>query len=950
MMNNEEGRGIAEKIDGGIWAEWSISYWYEKAMCSICHKPIGLLSYLLGETKDPCLHKIGAKDGETGQVCYWYPDKIVGVSEISSVWRGAYRKTKNLPYNGKDELAMYGDEEADGIMMTNRILKSHNGGIYDGGNEKGNEGDGGEGSGVSGGEATGGDDATSNGGDEGGNGEARSEAGERENEGRNVIAEILREENGADDETEAIRDAMEQYGISQEKVNEIKDGLEKERCFKYDTFVCECGKTAELKPTIDECVCDKCGHKQKKEAGKPCVTTKCEKCGEKKMSPVISYGESMCECGAIMEARKYSHKEGVCEACGYKTTRDTVEENCVECGAPVKARSVFLSKAGVLVGVIKPVKGEKESGEYYDIEQFKGFENGRYWVAPKYDGVFFEMHFLASGAVKLFTAAGNEHTEKFPRIIEEAKGIGLKTGIIVGEMVKYRGRKRGFHPDVVGYLQSKKEGWDDDKMRFKPFHIVHLNGESLEKKPYSETREILDKNVPWGERIHPTKGEWVEHERGGEKIVRAIKDRKTREGAMVKSAEMTYTSDGRDQIWKWKQQYELDVVVEGVQEKEGADAWMYTCAVGISGNRITIGETYSTAIKASKGDILRVSVDYVVHDKESGSYSWYAPKVVEKRGDKKRPDPLKSVERIAMVTADRQKQQNELVLLGDVVPALKRVTLEVGNLWLTGGLVENGYSSHDVDIVTRVELSDEDRGQILTALSMIPEGKIDFIIDENGPAGPSLELKSDMAEEELAKWKYGNKFVIQEHGWGKHKHYDLRFGAPKTPRMWGWTCFTKPTTKAGGDKVRCQEKKYHDPYWMDVDKKTIKPGERGHPGKDTYKGNAHMVKIDEGKYEYIQRDDDFLEVVLHGKEYKGRYIWRKIKVKNTKNSSSLKIAGDETGLKSEAFWIMWKPKDQKVKGVVNKLEFRWDGSILMFWETNEPDNVGGQPDGAGEQE
>jgi hypothetical protein len=280
---------------------------------------------------------------------------------------------------------------------------------------------------------------------------------------------------------------------------------------------------------------------------------------------------------------------------------------------------------------------------------------------------------------------------------------------------------------------------------------------------------------------------------------------------------------------------------------------------------------------------------------------------------------------------------SNVITLGQVVPKIKRLSFDCP-IWLTGGLVEHGVAVNDIDLVSHQELPPELQDQIRGVLGPSLADRLDFIVDPTGPAGPSLELRSDMSAEALAAWKYAGRFVLQEHGWGRKKHWDLRFGAPKTKRMWGWTCFSEPPQAAGARKVRCQEKKYHDPKWMTVDKKDIQPGQPGHPGRDTYKGPAYMLIVDKGKYDYIRRKPGFLEVVLHGDKWNGRYLFREIEVKPSKKAMAFyRVTGDEVAPKSDKIWIMWKPKDQTLSGPVKKMAYMLSEGNLLFWESDDDD-------------
>lgn len=662
------------------------------------------------------------------------------------------------------------------------------------------------------------------------------------------------------------------------------------------------------------CVCPKCDYSEKHEKGTPCTEKDCPECGTKLEGRDEAPAKNVlyCECGHVGMAG------AECPDCGNDLS---VEEMAVKPFKPVGPR--------------KPRKSGAKNNEYFKLEEFENLPSGKYDVEPKYDGVWMELH-RDGDEVKLYTDEGNEYAERFPGIVEEAKKIDADNFVVAGEMVKYRNRKRLDHTDVTAYIHRKDpEGdkWNDHSFRFKPFTIVYLNGDDLSSKSIAERREILGDKIPSGKQVHPTSFKTVDHEKGSRKLIDAIKDRMTREGAMIKNHEATYSRRDTKLLYKWKKQDEVDAKVLSRKSKEGG-GYVYSCAVGRGDNEQKIGETFATSIDASKGNILTVSVDRVTYDKKKDAYTWYAPKVTALRGDKKHPDPLSTLKRIAFRKGGDDPKDTNVVTLGEVIPRLKEMNRE-WSLSLVGGIVEKGYTVNDIDIVTKEELSDEQKKEVQDALGEYGD-RVDFVVDENGPSGPSIEVVADMSEENLAEWKHSKDFVIQEHGWGKKTHWDLRFGAPKTPRMWGWTLFTEPPKEAGNRKVRCQEKKYHDPKWMDVNKKDIKPGEEGNPTKNL---KAYMVIRDEGKYNFIRRKPGFLEVMLHGKKWNGRYLFREIKVENkSKNlDEQNNVKGDEVEPKNEKIWIMWKPKDQEPSRPVKKMAYKMQDSCLTYWQTDEID-------------
>jgi hypothetical protein len=111
------------------------------------------------------------------------------------------------------------------------------------------------------------------------------------------------------------------------------------------------------------------------------------------------------------------------------------------------------------------------------------------------------------------------------------------------------------------------------------------------------------------------------------------------DGALIRKADSGYFEG--DGWYEWKRNFDLDVLVRDVQKNKGG-TYNYTCSVGTEDEHLAIGTTYSTTIVARAGDIIRVRVDQIIRS-ENG-WTWKAPRVLEKRHDKKDADPISAGE------------------------------------------------------------------------------------------------------------------------------------------------------------------------------------------------------------------------------------------------------------------------------------------------------------------
>jgi DNA ligase-1 len=299
----------------------------------------------------------------------------------------------------------------------------------------------------------------------------------------------------------------------------------------------------------------------------------------------------------------------------------------------------------------KPQKSNSSSNEIFHLNDLAGLE-GEFLIEPKYDGVRAQIH-RKEKEVRIFTNEGNRIEDKFPHLVKDILAYDQESFILDGEIVKYKGNSRLSHREVAGYVHDKSDTSDDSHFKFKLFDILYLNGEDLTSLPLEQRKKSLEENFPDANFVHKVKYEKSK----GEDLPSKIKSLATSEGAMIKRSGSKYF-DGKN-WYKWKRYFELDALVQGVEKNKGG-SYNYACAVGSRSNPVPIGTTYSTNAEAQVGDIIRVRVDYIT--KSNDKFTWYAPKVLDRRSDKKEPDPISVLERMIdqKASADRRPPQKIL--------------------------------------------------------------------------------------------------------------------------------------------------------------------------------------------------------------------------------------------------------------------------------------------------
>jgi hypothetical protein len=324
------------------------------------------------------------------------------------------------------------------------------------------------------------------------------------------------------------------------------------------------------------------------------------------------------------------------------------EKRCGDLDSSPNSQSGKIHKVSPLefIPPIKPKKSSSTANEIFYLEDLSSL-SGLFLIEPKYDGIRAQIH-KKEKKVKIFTDGGSQIEQKFPHLVKDILSNPQESFILDGELVKYKGNSRLSHKDVASYIHQKldessskrNDQSDDSHFKFKLFDLLYLNGEDRSSLPLEERKKLLKDLFPDTNFIQKVKYEKVP----STDLPSKIKSVASSEGAMIKKTGSGYFDE--ESWYKWKRHFELDVLVMGVEKNKGG-SYNYTCAVGTRAKPIHIGTTYSTSLTAEVGDIIRVRVDYVTTNDDR--FTWYAPRVLGRRSDKKEPDPLSVLESMSTV-------------------------------------------------------------------------------------------------------------------------------------------------------------------------------------------------------------------------------------------------------------------------------------------------------------
>ena len=314
-------------------------------------------------------------------------------------------------------------------------------------------------------------------------------------------------------------------------------------------------------------------------------------------------------------------------------------------------------------------------------------------VSKKYDGRAFLVWVLKDGTVKLITEDQmRDRADQLPNVCEELRKVfkGHDVAMHVeavcydcgNKIVKSADLKEKTCPEIpredTAFLTVGKITPEQENTIVLHAHDLMYFDEDLTQKPYCERFELLLRKVPKNLRYLNVVKHCIAHNlQQFRHCVKLMRTEKGSEGAFFRVCDATYpvkkSGENRSPLLaKIKNLKSIDVMVWDVIEKKekktgkGLGQYMYDCVFLIPCSEkdkfaqvyewngkcyAYIGRTYATAEKNKRGDIIEVLVGRIREYEKDGKiyFTWMFPKYREKRPDKKDPDTLDVVRKLAKV-------------------------------------------------------------------------------------------------------------------------------------------------------------------------------------------------------------------------------------------------------------------------------------------------------------
>jgi bifunctional non-homologous end joining protein LigD len=214
--------------------------------------------------------------------------------------------------------------------------------------------------------------------------------------------------------------------------------------------------------------------------------------------------------------------------------------------------------------VIEPMLATTQDPKTFGDEDGWAFE-------MKWDGVR-TVAYLAGGQVRLLSRKGRDDSAAYFDVVDDLAAIGARTAVLDGEVVvtDEAGRpnfgllQHRINLTRPGDIERAARTWPAQLMLF---DILHLDGQSLVKKPYAERRAMLE------DLVRPARGSRVQVPPIFDGNLQAAMDtsRQLRlEGVVAKRLDSVYQPGRRGRTWlKMKQHPTQEVVIGGWRPGQG---------------------------------------------------------------------------------------------------------------------------------------------------------------------------------------------------------------------------------------------------------------------------------------------------------------------------------------------------------------------------------------------
>jgi len=428
-------------------------------------------------------------------------------------------------------------------------------------------------------------------------------------------------------------------------------------------------------------------------------------------------------------------------------------------------------------------------------------------VDQKFDGFRVQIH--SDDKVKVWSEDGGDVTHRFPTIVKEAKAQGFP---FVAD-AEVTGERKGQHigrSDVSGYAHAKTPV-DDSPYTANVFDAPYLN-EDIHKKTLQERKESM-KKFKSGKAFKVADFHLANTEKELKDAMNHFSEIKGSEGSMLKLWNSIYPLSGMTGDWmKFKKEADIDAEVIEIHRVKGTDSYNYLCVIRDGEKKVPVGRTYNVrfekngrAIMVPVGGIIRVAFvnlnRYTDPDTGEVWFNWWAPRPIEFREDKTRPDTVDTANRIVKATSGEIEEKRypkryevalgklkesvnvenysdwlakSFPLLGELDDYDMALAESFGEEFLNEERKKNIKECEELNLFWDDSISEAD----VLSLEKIVENQMDY--SREGGSGGSVQggIAYSAVREQLKDIPSGGetKGTLWEHHWrGESVHADHRF-------------------------------------------------------------------------------------------------------------------------------------------------------------------------------